>query len=201
MSDDHMHRIGEGNDLFRDQITKITQTAEAVVPAVKGFRRDLGLALQASPDHIRADFPPLTAGLIVPVLEEGRSFSDLYEMLRLVEEGLDGAIRLRNPASGPDQKEKEIVLDEVGIIHQNLMDISETSRRLYESLKTAQFEFDVFNTKNIEAKYPEANILFDRDSLNLSMATARALGERAVRMDIDLMDSRKRLETGQSQKI
>ncbi len=141
--------------------------------------------------------------IAVPPLDGGRSFADLSEMLRLSEDAENGSIYVKNPPTGPRWSSeggvREKLLSEIDITHKNLMEISDASRRLYQTIQSAGFEFDVFNTKNIEVKFPEANIIFDRDAQSVAMETARALGERVVRLDIELMEDKRRVETGDEQ--
>ena len=89
------------------------------------------------------------------------------------------------------------MLEEARLAHTNLMDVADTANRLYQAIQTAGFEFDVFNTKNLEVGHSDMNVLFDRDAVYVSAATARALGERAVRLDIDLVEAIQSLETGE----
>ena len=200
MLDDQAARIEEGAELLRDHLKKVEGQAELFLAALTGFRRDLSLSLTACLKHLAAVFTGTTDLLVVPPLHAGSGFSDLDKMLGFAEDAIDGDIAVKNPRSGPDDSEKEALLEEIELTHKNLTEVSDTAHRLYQSIQAAGYEFDVFNTKNLEAEYTEANILFDRDALNVSMATARALGERAVRLDIDLMESKSRLESGKRQK-
>lgn len=200
MLDDTTGRVAEGNELLADHLKKIEGEAELFTAALAGFRRDLALSLEACPKHLAAVFTGDMDLVAVPPLHAGSGFSDLEKMLGFAEDALDGEIAIKNPRLGPDSSEKESLLDEIEITHKNLAEVSDTAQRLYLAIQAAGYAFDVFNTKNIEAEYTEANILFDRDALNVAAATARALGERAVRLDIDLMASRERLESGEAQK-
>lgn len=197
--DDNAGRIEEGAALLQDHLKKIEGQAELFVAALSGFRRDLAQSLEACPKYLLAVFTGDMELVAVPPLHAGSGFSDLDKMLGFAEDAIDGEIAVKNPRLGPDESAKESLLDELEITHKNLTDVSDTAHRLYQSIQAAGFEFDVFNTKNIEAEYTEANILFDRDALNVSAATARALGERAIRMDIDLVASKERLESGEKQ--
>lgn len=198
--DDNTSRIEEGKTILGDHLKKVEGQAELFAAALAGFRRDLGLSLDACPKHLAAVFTGDMDLVAVPPLHAGTGFADLEKMLGFAEDALDGEIAVKNPRLGPDSSDKDTLLDEIEITHKNLTDVSDTAQRLYLAIQAAGYEFDVFNTKNIEAEYTEANILFDRDSLNVAAATARALGERAVRLDIDLMASRERLENGERQK-
>jgi hypothetical protein len=196
MDEDRAARIEEGIELLSDQLTKVEGMAGVFLPALKGFRRDLSLAAQENPKYFFADFRNTASIIGVPPLRDGSSFSDLHKMLSLAEDAIDGVIRIKNPPLGPSTLIREKVLSEMDMVHRNLADVADTSHRLYEAIQAASFEFDVFNSKNIDGDFIEGNILFDRDALNLSMVTARAIAERAVRLDIDLMQSRHALETG-----
>ena len=198
--DDTAGRIEEGAELLKEHLKKVEGQAELFLGALSGFRRDLGQSLVVCEKHLTAVFTGTVDLVAVPPLHDGNGFSDLGKMLSFAEDAIDGEIAVKNPRRGPDESDKETLLDELELTHKNLTDVSDTAHRLYQSIQAAGYEFDVFNTKNLEAEYTEANILFDRDALNVAMATARALGERAVRMDIDLMDSKERLESGEKQK-
>lgn len=197
MSSVNEKRIIDGQAVLKEQLESIEATAEEFLSALKGFRRDLPLSVQSCGDYFDADFSESADGMAVPKLLTGMSFADLSGMLSLAESAIDGSIKIKNPPLGPDQEAREKILHEIGITHTNLMDVSDRAYELYQCLQSACFEFDVFNTKNIEVGFTEANILFERDSLNAARALARALSERAIRLDIDLMESKKRLETGQ----
>ncbi len=187
MPEENTERIAEGRELLQDHLAKIKETAEAFLGALKGFRRDLTLSSQATGKILHGEFNETAGILVVPSVVDGNSFADLSEMLHLTTHAFFGKILMEKGNSAALQ-------EEIGLTHKNLTDVSETANRLYEALKTASYEFDVFNTKNIEAEFPEANIAFDRDGLNLSIETARALGEYAVRLDIDLMEYAKKFE-------
>lgn len=194
-------RAREGTILLLDHLEKISESAKVFIAAVKGFRRDLPLSTKACPKYFHADFPESANIIGVPPMIDGMSFAGLREMLSLAESAIDGSIRIKNPPAGPDTADKECLLEEMALTHSNLMDISDTAYGLYQTLQTACFEFDVFNTKNIEVEEPEANIVFERDSLNVSRALSRALSERAIRLDIDLMQKRREVETGNPKDI
>ena len=196
MLSETLARKQEGIALLKDHLTKVSGEAELFLASLKGFRRDLMLAEQSVGDHLKSQFTGLTTLLAVPELAGGRSFADLCDFLGLAEDAIDGTITLKDPSNGPDLSARETLLEEISITHENLMDVSETGRHLYESLQTACLEFDIFNTKNIEVGDTEPNILFDRDALNASSALARALSERAIRLDIDLMERKYQIESG-----
>lgn len=198
--DDSAGRTEEGKALLSDHLKKIEGHAELFAAALAGFRRDLALSLDACPKHLVAAFTGDMDLVAMPPLHAGSGFADLEKALGFAEDALDGAIAIKNPRLGSDASDKDALLDEIEITHKNLTDVADTAQRLYLAIQAAGYEFDVFNTKNIEAEYTEANILFDRDSLNVAAATARALGERAIRLDIDLVESRERLESGERQK-
>ena len=199
MLDDNAARIEEGAELLKEHLKKVEGQAQLFCAALAGFRRDLAQSMEACPKYLMAAFTGTMDLVAVPPLHSGTGFSDLDKMLGFAEDAIDGEIAVKNPRLGPDSSDKEALLDELEMTHKNLVDVGDTAHRLYQTIQAAGFEFDVFNTKNIEAEYTEANILFDRDALNVSAATARALGERAVRMDIDLMASKERLESGEKQ--
>jgi len=196
MSQGTLTRKQEGDTLLKEHLAKISAQTDLFLASLKGFRRDLALGVQSKEQFMQAEFIGLTTILGVPPLFGGRSFADLQQMLALAEDAIDGRITLKNPPDGPDQTEREKLLEEITITHNNLMDVSDTARRLYDSLQAAGLECDVFNTKNIEVGDTEPNILFYRDALNVSAALARALSERAVRLDIDLMEGKYRIESG-----
>ncbi len=182
-----------GEELLRDHLGHIKESAEAFLGALKGFRRDLLLSSQATGRSIVFEFSETPTILMIPSLSEKTGFPDLSKTLSLCAQALFGSISVSFSGT-PPKDARTILLEEIELIHKNLADVSELANRLYESIKTAGFEFDVFNTQNIEADHRECNVLFDRDALNVSMETARALGEAVVRLDIDLMESKKRFE-------
>ncbi len=197
MKEDFSDRMNEGKALEQDHLTKVSDMTEFFLSAVKGFRRDLGLSIPSCPDYLEADFLSLPNGLVVPPMPTAGSFGDLSKMLTLSDDALNGTIKLKNPKLGPDQGVRTKLLEESLLIHRNLMDVADTAHRMYQTIQTAGFEFDVFNSKNIEVGHTDMNIVFDRDELYLAAATARALGERAVRLDIDLVEGIERLQTGE----
>ena len=189
--------MNEGKELEQDHLIKVSGMTDFFLSAVKGFRRDLALSIPSCPDYLEADFLSLPNGLVVPPMPTAGSFGDLGKMLTLSDDALNGTIKLKNPKLGPDQGMREKLLEEALLTHKNLMDVSDTAHRMYQTIQTAGFEFDVFNSNNIEAGHANMNIVFDRDELYLAAATARALGERAVRLDIDLVEGIERLQSGQ----
>jgi hypothetical protein len=199
MQDDLGHRAIEGTGLLAEHLVKIHETAKLFLAALKGFRRDLSLSVQSCPDYIESEFAGHTNTLMVPPMQSGNSFGDLGQLLIFAEDAIDGSIKLKTPSLGPNTELRDRVMEESDMVHKNLVDVSDTAHRLYQCIEAACFEFDVFNTKNIEVGHPEVNIAFDRDSLYLAMARARALGERAVRLDIDLVEAMHRIESGQKQ--
>ncbi len=199
MQDPVLIRKKEGEVLLAEQLVKVATSAETFLNALKGFRRDLPLSIQAS-KYFSADFSEPAHILVVPKLFSGMSFADLRQMLTLCEGAIDGAITIKNPPMGPIANDKEKLLEEIMITHKNLLDTADAAYQLYQTLQSACFEFDVFNTKNIEVGEIDANILFERDSLNVGRALSRALSERAIRLDIDLMQARKEVETGDTTK-
>ncbi len=197
MQDELVQRTGEGRELLKEHLANAEETAKGFLGALKGFRRDLGLSAQSFPDNFSADFLSRADGLGVPPMQNANSYSDLGKFLLLCDEVLNGTIKLKNPKMGPDQEMRNKMLEEARLAHTNLMDVADTANRLYQAIQTAGFEFDVFNTKNLEVGHSDMNVLFDRDAVYVSAATARALGERAVRLDIDLVEAIQSLETGE----
>ncbi|MEI8130710.1 MAG: hypothetical protein WCG55_04375 [bacterium] len=198
MKEDFSDRMNEGKELEKDHLVKVVGMTDFFLSAVKGFRRDLALSIPSCPDYLEADFLTLPNGLVVPPMPTAKSFGDLSKMLTLSDDALNGTIKLKNPKFGPDQGMREKLLEEALLTHKNLMDVADTANRMYQTIQTAGFEFDVFNSNNIEVGHADMNIVFDRDELYLASATARALGERAVRLDIDLVEGIERLQTGQN---
>jgi len=197
MSKENEEKMQESSALLAEHLAKVEASAELFLAALKGFRRDLTLSGKNDSRFIKTDFTGTITTMQVPHLTGGRSFADLENMLGLAKDALYGTVALKKPHENAEQKEQGKLLEEIEITHKNLLDVSETAYRLYECIQSAGFEFDVFNTKNIEVGFTEANIAFDRDALNLSMVTARALSECAVRIDIDLMEGKERLVTGE----
>ena len=199
MNKTEVARIAMGKELFIDHLTQITEQAKIFLGALKGFRRDLATSVEAMPNYIRAEFVENAHMIVVPELVDGMSFADFADMCALCEDALDGSIRFKNPPEAPDQKEKKALREEMMLVHQNLIDVSDTAHRLYQMIAQAGFEFDVFNSKNNDVDFHEADVLFNRDALNVSMSTSRALSERAVRLDIDVMEAVHRLSVGEPQ--
>ena len=192
MNHSESQRIGEGKDLLQEHLAKVSERAEVFLGALQGFRRDLETSLQSVPKYMEAEFLNPAHLIAVPQFFDGKSFSDLVKMLDLSVEALDGKLKVTHPKTppvGPAQNEKKQLLEEISITHKNLLDVADSAHRLYEAVRTALFEFDVFNSKNNDVGFHEADIMFYRDSINLAMSTARALSERAVRLDIDLCDT------------
>ncbi len=186
-----MQRIHDGRELLGVALKRTAKDAELMLAALKGFRRDLSLSAQAT-TAFSADFSGDTHGLAVPPHDSGEGFGDLWRFLRLCFDALDGDIRLKTP----DAADKERLLEEAGISRRNLAMLADAAQNLYKSLKTALLDIESFNTKNIEVGFPGANIFFDREGLALAMETARAIGERAVRHDIEIAEGMERVRTG-----
>ncbi len=189
--EDIEHRTEEGKELLKDHLSYIKVEAEAYLGALKGFRRDLALSSKATRGNIHGEFKETAAIIAVPPLSDGMSFADLRAMLHICTEAFFGKIMHGDNLEKFSNKEKITFLEEVDITHKNLTDVGEAAKRLYETIKTAGFEFDVFNTMNLEAEHVECNILFNRDAMNVAMEISRALSEYAVRLDIDLMEAKK----------
>ncbi len=177
-----MQRIHDGRELLGIHLKRIAKEGELLIAALKGLHRDLALSAQAS-EYFHADFLANPHGLAVPPHDSGERFGDFVEFLRVVTGSLDGAIKLKTPRN---DSEKTVLLEEADMTHKNLLIASEAALNLYKSLKTALGDFESFNTKNLEVGFPGANIFFDREALGLAMESARALSERAVRVDIAL---------------
>ena len=188
MNSTEVARIAMGKELLREHLVQIVEQAKVFVGALQGFRRDLATSVEAMPGYIRAEFIDGAHMIAPPVLVDGMSFTDLAQMLRLCEDALDGTIYFKTQLQAQDQNEKKELREEMMLTHKNLLDTSDTAHRLYQAIAQAGFEFDTFNSKNNDVGFHEADILFNRDALNLSMSTARALSERSVRLDIDLIE-------------
>jgi hypothetical protein len=199
MLDETGGRKEVGEEMLREHLKKVEGQAELFLAALAGFRRDLMLSITACPKYLTAVFTGPIDMIAVPPFTGPDSYSDLAKMLGFAEDAIDGDIAVKNPPLGPKGADKKNVLKELDHTHDNLTEISETAQRLYAAIQKSCYDFDLFNGSNSQAGYDEANILFDRDALNISMATSRALGERAVRLDIDLVESRARLESGERQ--
>ncbi len=189
--EDIEHRTNEGREILQDQLMYIKTEADAFLGALKGFRRDLALSAKATGGMIHGEFKETATIIAVPPLSDGMSFADLRAMLHICTEAFFGTIMEEGVLEKMNKDQKITFLEEVDITHKNLTDVSETAKRLYESIKTAGYEFDVFNSQNLDAEHTECNILFNRDALNVAMETSRALSEYAVRLDIDLMEAKK----------
>lgn len=178
-------RLAEGNGILEMELDKVSRGAELVLGAIKGFRRDLALTSSSHEKYIRSDFEGFVAELAVPPMESGESFADLEKFMKFAEEAVDGKIEVYDPMGFLHEERKKMIADLEGT-HENLMALSDMSRNYFEIIRNASKEFDTFNGNNTGLKTEDADIKFNRDSLNMSMETARAISERAVRMDIDL---------------
>lgn len=189
MQDEYQLRTFEGKGILNDHLKKIKQATELFLSAFKGFRRDLAISIGSNPKYIKADFVGTQNMLAVPLLERGGDFEHLSIFFLSVSELVDGKLKIKFPWIINREGRKKI-LEEAEIIHKNLIKVSETAMQVHNLLKTASFEFDMFNGKNDDVGYHEADIIFSRDSLNVSMEIARAISERAVRFDIDIISKR-----------
>ena len=186
MQDEYQLRTFEGKGILRDHLKKIEEAAGLFLSALKGFRRDLAISMQAHPKYIKAQFLTDASELGVPPLRLGGDFALLSRTLGLAEQTADGTLKISFPWAA-NQAEYKKIAEEMDLIHQNLMRVSDTAHQLSTLIQGACLEYDMFNGKNVDVGYTEANILFDRDALNVAMTTARAISERAVRFDIDLV--------------
>ena len=201
MSIDIAARISEGKEILQNDLVKVEESARVFLGTLKGFRRDLLLVTQTCPKFIKADFPEPVHMIDVPPLTDGMSFFDLHEMLSLTEVAIDGKISIKNPPPSEQFKNDRVKIgEEIMLVHKNLLAVSEAAYAMYECIQNAGLEFDVFNSKNIEDECPQANIVFNRDEQGSAMMLGRALSERAIRIDIDLMESKRNLELGERQK-
>ncbi len=179
-------RLAEGKEILEIELAKVQGGAELLVGALKGFRRDLSLSLETSGEYLSAEFEGYILELGVPAMTDGMSFAGLQNMLELADDTLEGEIKIKKP-SGFETEERKQLLQDLEGTHINLLAVSDMARDFFEIIKNACKEFDMFNGNNTGVSTREADIVFDRDALNISMETARAIAERAIRMDIDLM--------------
>lgn len=189
MEEGTQKRKDEGVEILRDHLSEIAENAEVFLGALKGFRRDLALSSTATAGQISGEFTETALVLSVPPLVDGMSFSDLRQMLTLCTSTLFGKINKEDVLHSMYPEEKQAFLEEVAITHKNLADLASTANHLYESIKRASYDFDVFNAENLRSGYVVCDIRFNRDALNVAMETARALCEGAVRLDIDFTDA------------
>lgn len=183
-------RIEEGKQILADHLSRTEEAARLFLASLKGFRRDLALSLQSCGSYIEAHFESLPNTLAIASMKDGSGFALLEKTLRECEGVLDGGIRL----SQPKEKDAEMLDKETSMMHENLVSVAEMAHQLNQVLMDASLAFDMFNSENLSKKMQSADIIFGRDSLNVAMATARALGERAIRLDIDLVASKHRIE-------
>lgn len=179
-------RKAEGFEIMEIELDKVARGTELLLGAVKGFRRDLILTLESHPKYLSATFSGFIQGIAVPPMQDGNSFGPLREMITLLEGTIEGEILVKKTTGFLLDDRQKLMADLSGT-HENLLAISDMGKALFEIIKNACKEFDMFNGNNMGSKTREADIMFDRDSLNISMETARAIAERAVRIDIDLM--------------
>lgn len=179
-------RLAEGRGILDMELAKVEGGAELVLGALKGFRRDLSLTVKSHEKNIDAEFGGFIAELSVPRMETGANFTDLEKMVTLAEKTIEGKIKVKAP-KGFERDERKSLIQDLEGTHKNLVAVVDMARDFFEIIKNACKEFDMFNGNNMNATTRDADIVFDRDALNISMETARAISERAVRLDIDLV--------------
>lgn len=183
-------RVGQSQDLLLSHFQKVSSATDLLFSSLKGFRRDLSLTMKEFSD-IEGRFDEHPHDLAISPLKTGADFKQLEGILRNAEASLEGEIHIPEHVS---EKKRDSLLKELDITHKNLLDLSESAQRLYDILKECLYDFDSFNRENREKGYLDADVSFDRDAHFVSMSASRALGERAVRLDIDLMNMRHAIE-------
>ncbi|MBP6884693.1 MAG: hypothetical protein KBC17_02620 [Candidatus Pacebacteria bacterium] len=186
MQDQYQLRTFEGKGILHDHLKKIREASELFLSALKGFHRDIGISIRSFPENIRVEFKEEAKILDIPPLFHGGDFANLSEAMLRAEDAIDGEIKISFPWI-VNQEGRKKILEEIELIHRNLLLVADSAMQVHDLIQKATLQFDMFNAKNQEVNYKEADIIFNRDAMNIAMQTARAISERAIRFDIDLV--------------
>lgn len=186
MQDQYQLRTFEGKGILHDHMKKIHEASELFMSALKGFHRDIRISESAVPENIKVSFSEDANILAIPPLMHGGDFANLSTALLRAEDAIDGEIKISFPWI-VNQEGRKRILEEIEIIHRNLLLVADSAMQVHDLIQKANLQFDMFNAKNQDVNYKEADIIFNRDAMNIAMQTARAISERAIRFDIDLV--------------
>ena len=184
-------RKGEGEAMLKDHLEKIDTVRKMFLDALDGFQDDNMRISKESDSLVSIDLESMNSAFVPVALSEEESLASLAQTLVRCTAMLEGEII--GPKKIPEAIELLAQLrSDLKAIHVNLGRVGATAKRLHDILQNAARNFDLFNAKNRE-EYAEANVSFDRDSLNLGSSVSRSIAERAVRLDIDVVGELSRL--------
>ena len=177
-------RKEEGQALLKGQLENIGAGLKQFLPTIEGFRRDAVTMVEHSDSPLKIRLESVRRSYVPPAISEEQSLSALSQTLKRAVTVLEGDVHV--PSEIRSAIARSSALLELGILHKNLSMVGSAAKNLHDLIQTAVRSFDQFNAKNGE-EYAAANVAFDRDSANISSEEARAIVERAVRLDIDVV--------------
>ena len=181
MSESFEERKEAGQSLFKEMVDKLDVAMGRFVSALSGFCND---AQKMNPDvPLKIDLERTSRAFITPALSEEEMFSAIAQTLVRASTILEGSVHV--PAKLADSQ-LSAVAHELHIFHSNLAAVGKTANHLHELLSATAYRLYRFNSENRE-EFAMANIQFDEDALALSTTSARAIAERSVRLDIDVV--------------
>lgn len=186
MQDQYQLRTFEGKGILHDHLKKIREASEIFLSALKGLHRDIGISMSNFPENINVEFKEDAKILSIPPLFHGGDFANLSTAMLRAEDAIDGEIKISFPWR-VNQEGRKKILEEVELLHRNLLLVADSAMQVHNLIQKTALQFDMFNAKNQEVNFKEADIIFNRDAMNIAMETARAISERAIRLDIDLV--------------
>ncbi len=173
----------EGAEVFRDYMERVNGGLRVLLATLDGFRRD-AVQLKDAESLVSLRMEQMLRPFVTPSITPDMHIEALVQALTRVSALLEGEIVLARMVSDPGERQR--VVSDLRAIHSNLGDVSHGAQQLHDHILEAERRFDAWNAENGE-EYQLANIHFDRDALNLASALARATGERAIRLDIDVV--------------
>ena len=176
-------RRDDGQIIYGEYLEEIDITLKNLLAAIEGFRRDADLAKKSeSPIKVEIDTKRI---FIPPARNDKGVFTGIAETLVRMTKAFDGVVLLGSSWKR-DENSRHMAWTELQLIHENLVFVGAAARILYDTLNAASRALHEFNGQNDEV-HIKANIGFEEDSLNVCIATAHAIIEHAVRLDIDAM--------------
>lgn len=177
-------RAEEGVEVFRDHMEQASEGLRTLLSTLDGFRRDM-VQLKDADSPIIIQMEQMLRPFVTPSITPDMQIEALVHALTRCAPLLEGKIEAEPRATVAEHLPR--ALSDLRAIHSNLGDVSHAAKQLHDLLLGAERSFDAWNAENGE-EYMTANIHFDRDGLNLASTLARAIGERAVRLDIDVVE-------------
>ena len=184
-------RKEEGKEMYRDHLARIDEGRIHLVTAVEGFRRDAVGTADSSASAVEVTMQKETRSYVPPSIDEASTLSNLSDTLSRAIVLLEGDVQISKDLRLEIERNKAKF--ELGVLHNNLSMVMEAGGNLKKLLQNAAYHFDRFNAKNGE-EYSEANVAFDRDSLNVSSATASAIVHKAVLFDISVDEALRKVD-------